>query len=600
MKIKLQNAAFIVFFLLGFSGFSQNIGLYQQFNGRYDFVFFGNTLNLYENGTGFPCQTLDFNSAFFNLAAGNNIHKAYLYWAGSGTGDFDVKLNGQDITPDRTFSLVSATTGLDYFSAFKDVTAQVAATGNGLYTLSELDISPFLGVGSPYCANATNFAGWAVVVIYENSSLPLNQLNVYDGLQGVPNTINIMLDNLNVIDNDGAKIGFVSWEGDRSLAVNETLTINGNVVGNPPLNPANNAFNGTNSFTGDTNLYNMDLDVYDIQGFIEIGDDSAQIQLTSGQDFVMINTVVTKLNSQLPDATVAVNDIDVSCDSRKIIVDYTVSNLNATKELPALTRIAFYADDVFFHSEQTQQIIPVGGSESGEISVVVPDTVADDFELKLVVDDNGLGIGAVTELNEDNNSFTIPVSFRLLPELNPLAVLYTCNIGLTKGTFDFSHYAELVKTDPDDVVTFYASDADAQTGENPILNPEDYTAPFTPMPIYVRVENGCYAVTSFWLMVRNCPPRIYNYISANEDGLNDDFFIDGLRDIFVHFKLEIYNRWGRLIWSGNNSLPNWDGRNNVEYILDSGHAADGTYYYILDLNDPDYPRPYTGFLYYKR
>jgi hypothetical protein len=36
-------------------------------------------------------------------------------------------------------------------------------------------------------------------------------------------------------------------------------------------------------------LYNMDLDVYNIQNNINIGDTSAQIQLTSGQDFVMIN-----------------------------------------------------------------------------------------------------------------------------------------------------------------------------------------------------------------------------------------------------------------------------------------------------------------------
>jgi hypothetical protein len=49
----------------------------------------------------------------------------------------------------------------------------------------------------------------------------------------------------------------------------------------------------------------MDLDVYNIQNNIKIGDTSAKIQLTSGQDFVMINSIVTKLNSQLPDATIA-------------------------------------------------------------------------------------------------------------------------------------------------------------------------------------------------------------------------------------------------------------------------------------------------------
>jgi hypothetical protein len=53
---------------------------------------------------------------------------------------------------------------------------------------------------------------------------------------------------------------------------------------------------------------------------INIGDTSAQIQLTSGQDFVMINAIVTKLNSQLPDATLRINDIALLCNSRKITI----------------------------------------------------------------------------------------------------------------------------------------------------------------------------------------------------------------------------------------------------------------------------------------
>jgi hypothetical protein len=97
----------------------------------------------------------------------------------------------------------------------------------------------------------------------------------------------IILNSLNVIDED-ARIGFVAWEGDQFISVNETLRVNGNPLSNPPLNPVNNAFNGTNSLSSNT-LYNMDLDVYNIQNNIKIGDTSAKIQLTSGQDFVMIN-----------------------------------------------------------------------------------------------------------------------------------------------------------------------------------------------------------------------------------------------------------------------------------------------------------------------
>ena len=93
----------------------------------------------------------------------------------------------------------------------------------------------------------------------------MNQINIYDGLEAVPDAITIELDNLNVLDVEGAKIGFIAWEGDLSLSINESLRMNGYLLSNPPLNPATNAFNGTNSFTGNSGMHNMDIDVYDIQ-----------------------------------------------------------------------------------------------------------------------------------------------------------------------------------------------------------------------------------------------------------------------------------------------------------------------------------------------
>lgn len=598
MKIKLQNLLFIVCLLILCPVRSQQVSLFEQFNGRYDFVFFGNTLNPNENGAGFPCQTLTQASASLSLAPNDVITKAYLYWAGSGTGDFDVKLNNIDITPDRTFTHTSNTAGLKYFSAFKDVTAQVLATGNGNYLLSELDVSAFLTPGITYCGNATNFAGWAIVVVYENAALPINQLNIYDGLQGVPTELTITLDNLNVIDNQGAKIGFVAWEGDRLIANNETLRINGILVGNPPLNPTNNAFNGTNSFTNSNTLYNMDLDVYDVQGYIDVGDVSAEIKLTSGQDVVMINTVVTKLNSQLPDATIAIDNIELPCDSREVIVDYTVYNVNSSDELPAPARIAIYLNDFYLTSTQTTQIIPIGGSQTGQITLMIPDIIPDPFELRFSVDDNGAGQGALLELDESNNDFSTTVTFPPVPEYNLLPEVLSCNEGLGAGTYNFAGHADMVRTDPSHLVSFHATLADAQTTSNAILDAGNYHASATPTEIFVRVEGPtCYAITSFLLRTRNCPPRVYNFISANQDGYNDDFFIKGLRNIFVNFRLSVYNRWGQLVWTGNNDMPNWTGENNQGDISIKGNAPDGTYYYVLELNDPDYPTPLYGFVY---
>ena len=126
------------------------------------------------------------------------------------------------------------------------ITTLVQSQGNGLYLLENLEQ---IDTSQNYCSTGTNFAGWALVVIYEDLSLPLNQINIYDGLETVPDAITINLDNLNVLDVEGAKIGFIAWEGDVSLSVNESLRMNGYLLSNPPLNPSTNAFNGTNSFT---------------------------------------------------------------------------------------------------------------------------------------------------------------------------------------------------------------------------------------------------------------------------------------------------------------------------------------------------------------
>jgi len=597
VKTRLRILKFLFFSLFSFSVAAQNVSLLEQHNGRYDFIFIGNTLNTSENNLNTDCVIGDTASATLTLNPSDEIQKAYLYWAGSGTGDFDVKLNGNAITADRRLALFQ--NDFDYFCGFADVTSLVLATGNGNYTLSDLNIQQFLSP-TAYCNNRTNFGGWAIVIVYKNEALPLNQLNIYDGLQGVSRdrqNLTLNLNSLNVIDNDGAKIGFVAWEGDKNLAVSETLQINGNILSNA-LNPPNNAFNGTNTFTGSDTLYNMDLDVYDIQNHIQVGNQSAEIKLTSGQDFVMISTIVTKLNSQLPDATISIDDVLLQCNSRVIAVDYTVYNLNSTSTLRSGVPISIYADGIFIRTIFTDRILAIGESYSATVSVTLPETIPDDFILEFSIDDSGNGTGIVNETNENNNIFTISVSLLPLPEFDVLETLFACNQGFKKGKFDFSAYENLVKINPDDEAYFFESLENAQNNQNPILNIHDYTATTTPKEIFIRIEDGnCFNITSFMLETKNCPPTVYNAFTPNDDTINDYFQIDGLRDIFINFKLSIFNRWGTLIWKGNQNTENWTGQTTEGMVLSGSKVPDGTYYYVLELNDPDYPKPMTGWVY---
>ncbi|MDX1463833.1 MAG: gliding motility-associated C-terminal domain-containing protein, partial [Marinirhabdus sp.] len=376
--------------------FSQPVDLFQQFNGRLDFTAFGNTLNTAENGAGAPCTILTQSSANYALLPGQTFESAHLYWSGPGSGDFDVELNGIPVTASRQFSLVAGT-GLEYFAAYADVSNIVGPGGSGLYTLSELDLTGVIGA---YCSGGTNFGGWSIIVIYEDLSLTLNQISLFDGLDFVSasnNSLEIVLNNIDVATDDLAKIGFLAWEGDQGIANNETLLIEGVLIDNPPLNPGNNAFNGTNSYTGANDLYNMDLDVYDLEGIVMPGSTEITINLTSNQDFVMVNNLITSVNSEIPDATIVIDNLGVLCQNRDINVNYTVFNVNSTAFLPANTPIAFYIDNVLVGQTQTVADIPIDGSESGTITLNVPLGTPVNFDLKAVVDDIGDGTGIVSE-----------------------------------------------------------------------------------------------------------------------------------------------------------------------------------------------------------
>ena len=581
---------FISIFCLKIS--AQTVELYEQFNGRFDYTAIGNTLNTNENGPLSVCEILTSSEATLNLLDEQTIVAAYLYWAGSGSGDFEVELNGIPISAERTFNDALDANRV-FFAAFADVTDIVLEQGSTNYRLSELDLT---GVITPYCPTGTNFGGWAIAVIFEDNSLPLNQLNVYDGLESVPETLSITLDNLNVLDNENAKIGFIAWEGDSSLAVTEELAINGTVLSNPPLNPETNAFNGTNSFTGSSNLYNMDLDVYDIQNNISIGDTNATISLTSGQDFVMINSIITVLNSQLPDATISLNDTQVNCGDFTIDVRYTVSNFNSTDVLPPNVPIAFYIGNDLVAKTTTSSEIPIDGSLENTITISLSESQSTPFTLRAVVDDDGTGNGIITEINENNNSSELVVELLLIPDTETLNPITECNIGFEKASFNLLDAAIEQLQASEDLLSFYESVEDANNNINQISDPSAYTNTTSPQVVFIRLETSpCYLLYQFELNIENCPPEIPEGFSPNNDTINDWFNIKGLYNIFTDHTLKIFDRNGSLIFEGNNS-KRWDGKINRGGKANGNIVPVGTYFYILNLNDSSY-QPISGNLY---
>jgi hypothetical protein len=94
----------IFLFLIPTILFAQEVTLFQQFNGRFDYLSFGNTLNIGENGGTTDCTILSESSADFQLQTGQQVVAAYLYWAGSGDKDLEVSLNGNPVIAEREFN----------------------------------------------------------------------------------------------------------------------------------------------------------------------------------------------------------------------------------------------------------------------------------------------------------------------------------------------------------------------------------------------------------------------------------------------------------------------------------------------------------------
>lgn len=614
----MQSKTVLILFLLLFLRLevkAQDISIFQQFNGRYDYLAIGNTLNQAENNIVQDfCEILPSSQATLNIDNTSTIVAAYLYWAGSGLGDTEVSLNGTQIIADDTYTTVYSDFSngdLTYFSCYAEVTNQILTEGNTVYTLADLDISETLANNSGYCNNRTNFAGWSLYVIYENNSLPLNQVNLFQGLEIINRNVTekiILLENVNVLDNDNAKIGFLAWEGDNALNFGESLSINGNIISNPPLNMADNAFNGTNSFTNSSTFYNGDLDVYSIENNINVGDTQVEIKLTTGAinpntgifsaDLIIVNNIITVLNSQLPDATIVIDTTETSCNSRNLTINYTVNNFNSTELLPANTPIAIYAEGQLIAQAFTENNIPINGYESGVINVTIPNLIPDNFLLNLVVDDDGFGNSTVIEILENNNIDETIINLFPEPTVTNLPSLKLCDIGFNTAIFNLNNVLININDTAFLNFTFFENLQDLEQNENNILNPENYQSHNSPQTIFIRAEkNSCYDIFTFILNTENCPPIIPQGFSPNNDGFNDHFNIQGLYTIFEKHELLIYSRYGNLIFKGNDNLK-WYGVSN--HGINKGKPVPtGTYFYVLKLNDSNYSN-YLGWVYLNR
>ncbi|MCE9537775.1 MAG: gliding motility-associated C-terminal domain-containing protein, partial [Bacteroidetes bacterium] len=123
---------------------------------------------------------------------------------------------------------------------------------------------------------------------------------------------------------------------------------------------------------------------------------------------------------------------------------------------------------------------------------------------------------------------------------------------------------------------------DNGTNSNPVANPTETTT----YTVTVTSAEGCISLDIIVVtVVANI--TFGNGISPNADGANDEWIIDNI-ELFPNAVVEVYNRWGELLFQSKGYTEKWKG------VFKGQLLPVGTYYYIINLNDPLFPDVLTG------
>ncbi len=319
-----------------------------------------------DGSTGVGATTTNSSSADLILPAGTNtIRFARLYWGGKIlpaavqlTPDTLRKIKIRKGTSGNYTSAIAPVSNMDsidfttdiVYQSYVDITQFINTNGAGTYTIADI----------PATAGITNFggqyAGWAIVVAYENPTQSYNSVRVYDGYAqvfnpGVFTTLDVPLNGLNVPNNplaaNEAVMATMSWEGDANLYHSDTnplgdfIKINNISISNA-VNPVTNFWNGSISRNGVnvstknpnyTNQLGIDIDEVEVGTGYNIlpNADSLTVQFGTEADqyFPSVFTFNIRMKDPLVTLNKTVTDANGSgfVDANELLT-YTISGSN--------------------------------------------------------------------------------------------------------------------------------------------------------------------------------------------------------------------------------------------------------------------------------
>ncbi|MFT3908238.1 MAG: DUF11 domain-containing protein [Ferruginibacter sp.] len=302
-----------------------------------------------DGNTGVGATTTNSSSADLIMPAGTNtIRFARLYWGGRISPDSVLaypdtlrKIKIRKGTSGNYTSAIAPASNVDsidlftsiVYQSYVDITQFVNVNGAGTYTVADIPSTPGWTLGGG------EYAGWTIVVAYENHTQPYNSVRIYDGYAqvfnaGAATTLGITLNGLNVpaspLSSNEAVLATMSWEGDANLYSSDTnpagdfIKLNDIFVSNA-VNPVDNFWNGSISRNGVNvstknpnyaNQLGIDIDEVNVgTGYgIQPNDTSLRVEFGTEADqyFPSVFTFTIRVKDPLVSLDKAVTDADGS------------------------------------------------------------------------------------------------------------------------------------------------------------------------------------------------------------------------------------------------------------------------------------------------
>ncbi len=361
-------------------------------------------------------STFNSSAAQLNMQAGSSVLWAGLYWAGDSTAASraNVKIKGPNAATysDLTASQVTGTGTV--YQGFVDVTNYVAAQGNGNFTVANIQSNN----------NAGNvYAGWTIVVAYQNASFPTRNLVVYDGYQRVAGNggVNVSLSGFLTppLGPVTTRIGTIAYDGDRGSVESPASSPNlgGLMFGQTasslsPVfnaqNPQNDYFNSTISRDGAnvstrnpgyTNTFGYDADISQPNTPLPNGATTAVVRVSSTSETIDLGVVTMVTDIFVPNIkdtlTKTVKDVNGGVLLPGDVLEYELSFGNTGQD-PAIN--SFLTDVIPANTTYVPgSIVIVSGANAGAKTDAAGDDQANfDAGNNQIVVRAGVGANATT------------------------------------------------------------------------------------------------------------------------------------------------------------------------------------------------------------